>query len=187
MSFPATARYRVGTADETGPALVQELVNTKAAGGRPDLLADLDAARAWAAEVDPALTVTDRDLPRLRVLRSAFAAALAGTALTGTALTGTAARGIPAGTLSLRFEDGVVTATPKGRDAAGWFTSALLAEAYQAQRDGSWRRLKLCRKPACAVAFYDHSRNNAGVWHDVRACGNAANLRASRARRRTGA
>jgi hypothetical protein len=174
MSLPATARYGVGAAGRDGPALVQELLNTKAAGGRPDLLADLDAARPWAAAVDPGLTVTDRDLPRLRALRSTFAAAL----------TGSATRAVPTGTLSLRLEDGMVTAAPRGRDAAGWFTSALLAEAHQAQRDGSWRRLKLCRKPTCAVAFYDHSRNNAGVWHDVRVCGNAANLRASRARRR---
>jgi predicted RNA-binding Zn ribbon-like protein len=34
------------------------------------------------------------------------------------------------------------------------------------------------------VAFFDRSRNNSGVWHDVAACGNAINLRASRARRR---
>ncbi|MGV9881539.1 CGNR zinc finger domain-containing protein [Streptomyces sp. NPDC003006] len=46
------------------------------------------------------------------------------------------------------------------------------------------RRLKTCRNPLCRVAFYDRSRNNSGVWHDVKTCGNAANLRAYRARRR---
>jgi len=34
------------------------------------------------------------------------------------------------------------------------------------------------------VAFFDRSRNNSGVWHDVKFCGNAANLRAFRARQR---
>jgi predicted RNA-binding Zn ribbon-like protein len=47
-----------------------------------------------------------------------------------------------------------------------------------------WRRMKLCGNGRCAVAFFDRSRNNSGVWHDVAACGNAINLRASRARRR---
>jgi predicted RNA-binding Zn ribbon-like protein len=44
--------------------------------------------------------------------------------------------------------------------------------------------LKVCRNPRCRVAFYDRSRNNSGVWHDVRTCGNAANLRAHRERQR---
>jgi predicted RNA-binding Zn ribbon-like protein len=39
----------------------------------------------------------------------------------------------------------------------------------------------------CPCAFYDRSRNNSRVWHDVRTCGNVANLRASRARRRAAA
>jgi len=45
-------------------------------------------------------------------------------------------------------------------------------------------RLKLCRNAACGSAFYDRSKNNSGVWHDVHTCGNSANLRASRARRK---
>jgi predicted RNA-binding Zn ribbon-like protein len=52
-----------------------------------------------------------------------------------------------------------------------------------AQENTEWR-LKLCRNPECAVAFYDRSKNSSAVWHNVKTCGNAANLRASRARRR---
>ena len=44
------------------------------------------------------------------------------------------------------------------------------------------RRRKICRDPRCGVAFYDRSRNNNGVWHDLKTCGNAANLRSCRAR-----
>ena len=57
-------------------------------------------------------------------------------------------------------------------------------EVFLAQRADTWKRLKLCHKAACSSAFYDRSKNNSGVWHDVKMCGNAANLRASRARRR---
>jgi len=39
------------------------------------------------------------------------------------------------------------------------------------------------RNERCPSTFYDHSRNNSSVWHDVRTCENLANLRASRARR----
>ncbi|NUR09393.1 MAG: CGNR zinc finger domain-containing protein, partial [Nocardioidaceae bacterium] len=53
-----------------------------------------------------------------------------------------------------------------------------------AQADGSWPRLKTCRGRGCPCAFYDASRNNSRVWHDVHTCGNVANLRASRTRRR---
>jgi len=80
----------------------------------------------------------------------------------------------PAGTLALR---------PAGR-GLGWFISAVWIQVYLAQQAGTWRRLKLCHNPPCGSAFYDRSKNNSGVWHDVRVCGNAVNLRASRARRR---
>ncbi len=65
-----------------------------------------------------------------------------------------------------------------------WLASAVWGEVLLAQRDGRWERLKVCRNPVCPCAFYDRSRNNSRVWHDVRTCGNVANLRASRARRR---
>jgi predicted RNA-binding Zn ribbon-like protein len=84
-----------------------------------------------------------------------------------------------------------VELTPDGRTAlrpAGngtrWLASAVWGEVLLAQRDGSWERLKTCRNPVCPCVFHDASRNNSRVWHDVHSCGNIANLRASRARRR---
>ena len=62
--------------------------------------------------------------------------------------------------------------------------SALWSEALLAQQAGTWSRLKLCHNAQCRTAFYDTSRNNSGVWHDVSTCGNSANLRAFRERRR---
>ncbi|TDD56985.1 CGNR zinc finger domain-containing protein [Nonomuraea terrae] len=60
----------------------------------------------------------------------------------------------------------------------------MLTECLNAQQDGTWRRLKICPNPRCVATFYDRTRNNNGVWHSTRSCGNPANLRASRARRR---
>jgi predicted RNA-binding Zn ribbon-like protein len=68
-----------------------------------------------------------------------------------------------------------------------WLSSALWSEVLLGQQTGSWQRLKQCHNPDCASAFYDRSKNNSGVWHNVKTCGNAANLRASRARRRAAA
>ena len=78
---------------------------------------------------------------------------------------------------------GWVRVVPTGRGTR-WFASALWAEALQAQQAGVWPRLKLCHNAACRAAFFDTSRNNSGVWHDVSTCGNTANLRAFRERRR---
>ncbi|MFH9969312.1 CGNR zinc finger domain-containing protein [Streptomyces mirabilis] len=59
-----------------------------------------------------------------------------------------------------------------------------MIDAYQAQCADSLRRLKSCRNTRCTVTFFDRSRNNSDVWHGVRLCGNAANLRNHRARKR---
>jgi hypothetical protein len=87
-------------------------------------------------------------------------------------------------TMALRLSlDGNLTMEPIG-NTRDRLLAALLIAVHDAHRDGTWRRLKVCRNGACSGAFYDRSRNNSGVWHDVKSCGNAANLRASRARRR---
>ncbi|HWS93260.1 MAG TPA: CGNR zinc finger domain-containing protein, partial [Mycobacterium sp.] len=65
-----------------------------------------------------------------------------------------------------------------------WLASALWGEILLSQQNGTWRRIKRCHNHGCATTFYDRSKNNSGVWHNVKTCGNAANLRASRARRR---
>ncbi|MFI1564422.1 CGNR zinc finger domain-containing protein [Streptomyces sp. NPDC020490] len=190
MSYAATERFGVEPAPN-GLALVQDLLNTIGVGGPgyPDLLAKVDRAQDW---LDTALeqwsrttggspphdiAVTERDLPRLRALRDRLRGILEHPSPSGPAPE-------PTGSLRLSLSsDGRIEAHPEGR-GVGWVTSALLSEMYDAQRNDTWRRLKTCRYEKCAVAFFDRSRNNSGVWHDVRVCGNTVNLRASRARRR---
>jgi predicted RNA-binding Zn ribbon-like protein len=196
MSWDTTTRYGTSVA-EGGLALVQDLLNTISAGRprRPDLLADLASAQAWSrgALADWAATtgrpapqheLDERGLDELRALR----ADLRGVAGSGPDRTTddpavdlrTAAIG-----LALRA-DGTVVLEPRGH---GWrvLLGLVLIEVFEAQRADTWRRLKICRNDRCGTAFYDRSRNNSGAWHDVRVCGNAVNLRASRARRRAAA
>jgi predicted RNA-binding Zn ribbon-like protein len=48
----------------------------------------------------------------------------------------------------------------------------LFAAVAAAMADGSWSRLKACRRHACRWAFYDHSRNRSGTWCSMAVCGN---------------
>lgn len=67
-----------------------------------------------------------------------------------------------------------------GIDAA---IGRLLAIAYEAALDGTWRRLKVCRSDTCRWAFYDSSRNRSGAWCTMAICGNRMKGRTFRRRR----
>jgi predicted RNA-binding Zn ribbon-like protein len=60
------------------------------------------------------------------------------------------------------------------------FVGELLALIYDAIRDGTWERLKLCNEGTCAVAFYDYSKNGSGVWCSMDVCGNRNKARRRR-------
>ncbi|MEU4419410.1 CGNR zinc finger domain-containing protein [Actinoplanes sp. NPDC024001] len=191
MSWKASARHGVREAPG-GFALVQELLNTRAVMSySPDLLTVTDDAQWWVTEAlgtwsrvsglpAPTLLLSATDLRSLRRLRTAFENVVLAAANAG-----------PAGALppadvqvSLAPDvNGWVRVVPTGRGIR-WLASALWAEALLAQQAGLWLRLKLCHNATCRAAFFDTSRNNSGVWHDVSTCGNTANLRAFRERRR---
>jgi hypothetical protein len=59
---------------------------------------------------------------------------------------------------------------PAGRPGAGLLT--LLLVIRDAQRDGTWQRLKSCGNPDCRRACCDRSHSRAGTWCDTAACGN---------------
>ncbi len=55
--------------------------------------------------------------------------------------------------------------------------------AYDAARDGTWPRLKVCSSDECEWAFFDHSKNQSRRWCEF-GCGNREKTRALRKRRR---
>ncbi len=59
----------------------------------------------------------------------------------------------------------------------------VLAAAFTAMADGSWRRLKACRNHGCRWAFYDYSKNRSASWCSMQLCGNRTKSRAYRERR----
>lgn len=60
--------------------------------------------------------------------------------------------------------------------------AALLAIVYEALLDGTWFRLRACRKSSCRFAYYDHTKNASRAWCSMATCGNQA--KAQRRRRR---
>lgn len=60
----------------------------------------------------------------------------------------------------------------------------ILATAFLAQVDGSWRRLKVCASDTCTAVFFDRSKNRSGRWCSMQSCGNRSKVRAWRDRHR---
>ena len=58
-----------------------------------------------------------------------------------------------------------------------------LAIVYTAVDDGTWSRLKACRRDVCHWLFYDLSRNRSAVWCQMAVCGNRIKTKAYRERR----
>ena len=169
----ATARFEIEAAPDR-LALVQELLNTAPVGRFPDLLAETNTAAGWAASAGAGgLRLTETDLAQLRVFRDDLRSLSRGSHEGPLSWTGAAALEMGAA--------GKVALLPRGEGAA-YLISKVLAVVLEAQQVDTWRRLKTCRNPRCQVAFYDRSRNNSGAWHNVKTCGNQANLRAHRAR-----
>ena len=172
--------------------LTQELCNT-IAHERPPTLADqlgdrhvaqtwlADAAARWSrerGEPDPDTALTNAGLHQVRALREHVRQLISAADdeadwATRTPLTAP---------IVVTLRGDCVQASPRGC-GADWLASAVAVEWLLAHEHGTLRRLKLCHNARCAFAFYDRSKNNSRVWHDLAQCGNPANVRAYRARR----
>jgi predicted RNA-binding Zn ribbon-like protein len=174
-----------------GPLLrVQALVNTVELPAGPDRLADPEDARPWLIEqglMAPDSMLSDADLPLLRDVREAIRAILvsngggpAATAAECEPLRAVAAAGVVRADVDA---DGTVGLAAEGDSVAQRLVDLLLI-MREAQRDGSWARLKVCANDECRWAFYDRSRNHGGTWCEMSSCGNKLKNREFRARRR---
>jgi predicted RNA-binding Zn ribbon-like protein len=86
--------------------------------------------------------------------------------------------------LAVRIDANGASLVPQARGVDGAL-GGIVAIAYAAMSDGSWRRLKACRRDVCQWAFYDHSRNRSGAWCAMSICGNRTKTRGYRRRQAT--
>ena len=78
--------------------------------------------------------------------------------------------------------DGQVTLSAGHAGSLDAAFMTLLLAIRDAQRDGTWQRLKACGNPDCQWAFYDRSHSRAGAWCDMATCGNRIKNRRLRQR-----
>jgi predicted RNA-binding Zn ribbon-like protein len=181
--------------DESKPApeplvLVQSLVNTVELPDGADRLADPADARPWLVDnnlLAPQDDLTEADLDLVRAVREALRAMLVHNAggpppnkAALTVLRTVADGGSARAYLS---DDGEVRVTSQGDSVRDRLVEVLLI-IRDAQRDGSWTRLKACANDECRWAFYDRARNHGGTWCDMATCGNKLKNREFRARRK---
>ena len=182
--------------DEPRPApgrlmLVQALVNTVELPDGSDRLADKADARPWLVDshlLAPRADLMDGDLELVRAVREALRAMLVNNAggpppnKTALAtLRSVASRGSAHASLD---DDGAVRLAADG-DSVRDRLMELMLIIRDAQREGTWARLKACANDECQWAFYDRSRNHGGTWCEMAACGNKLKNRAFRARSKT--
>jgi predicted RNA-binding Zn ribbon-like protein len=91
------------------------------------------------------------------------------------------------GRLVIRFAAGEARLEPASRTVDGALAE-LVGIVQTAMADGTWPRLKACRRDVCHWLFYDRSRNRSAVWCQMAVCGNRVKTKAYRERRpaRTG-
>lgn len=170
-------------------ALVQAFVNTVDLEDGTERLRDRGCLRAWLLEHDlipSGVAVSDADLRLVLQVREALRA-LAMENSGGEAShqsVDTLNRAAESARLAIRFdEDGRARLEPRlpGVDGA---LGRLLGIVYTAMVNGTWRRLKACRRDTCRWLFYDRSKNRSSTWCQMAVCGNREKAKAYRRRRR---
>jgi predicted RNA-binding Zn ribbon-like protein len=184
--------------DESKPApaplaRIQALVNTVERPDGRDRLADPSDARPWLVEqhlLSRGAALRDADLAMIRDVREAFRVLLvhnsggpSPTAAELKPLRDAASKALARAEFDA---GGQIRLSAAGESVAERLIELLLI-MRDAQRDGSWARLKACGNDECHWAFYDKSRNHGGTWCEMSTCGNKLKNREFRARQRRAA
>jgi predicted RNA-binding Zn ribbon-like protein len=158
--------------------LVQRFVNTVDLEHRREVLhspARLQAVLLELGLLEGGGRVTAADLGRVLELRGRLRRlALANNAGTEDSVLEAA--------LVVRIDRRVGVLEPARRNVDGALAD-LVGIVYTAMADGTWSRLKACRRDVCHWLFYDRSRNRSAVWCQMAVCGNRTKTKAYRARR----
>ena len=164
--------------------LIRRFVNSWDYPSGPDRFAEPQSASQWTAENGLSPITNQADCERLRGFREALRDVIFANngegderlAWEAVATFFTGAR------LGFRFDAqrGVVL-EPSG-EGADAVIARLLAIVNDAVCEGTWSRMRACRKDTCRFAYYDHSKNGSRAWCSMAVCGNRE--KANRRRKR---
>lgn len=154
--------------------LVREFVNSVEIDSGADPLCGPDGLESWCTEGGRCAGLDAGALTLLREFREALRGALE--ANLGTADMASAWRALEpfAGRAGFKIRitgPGKPALEPQGSGPDA-FVAEVFGIVYDAVADGTWQRLKACRKHTCRWAFYDRSKNGSGAWCNMAVCGN---------------
>lgn len=180
---------RVNPASDTAPGgleLVRSFENTVELPNGPDRLASVDEAAQWCLSYGLPPVTGPAELQRLREFREALRDVLF--ANNGEGELHAAWEGlrpfVSAAHLTLTVDGSrglELRAAERERRGA---IATLLVAVHESLLDGSWRRLRACRKASCRWAYYDHTKNGSRAWCSMATCGNQAKAQRRRERER---
>ena len=167
--------------------LVQGFVNTRDLEEGTDLLQKRNDADAWLTNAGlwcRSAFPSARELEEARELREAIRQFLAAEVGGRATTTPTAVLRAYARSTRMRVQmgdSGAVSLVPTG-DRMDAVFGTLFTIIRDAQRVGTWSRLKVCANPECLWAFYDRSHARRSAWCEMATCGNRLKNRRFRAR-----
>jgi predicted RNA-binding Zn ribbon-like protein len=170
-------------------ALVQSFINTNDREGDSDKLSTPDQLAAWLEEhglLEGEVPIGEVEWQRTLAVREglrALAQANNGAPVSHEQIANINAAVKPL-RLGIRFDpQGAVSLAP-ARDSADAFLVPVLTAMLVAQDNGTWPRLKACRRDVCQWVYYDHSKNNRSIWCTMSICGSREKMKVYRMRRR---
>jgi predicted RNA-binding Zn ribbon-like protein len=163
--------------------LVQAFVNSVDAEHGPDLFEDAAGLAEWLERHGLGADLGAADTAAAREVREALRALLHvnNGAPPDPVAEATLDRAARRARLEPAFGAAALVPRASGVDGA---IGQVLAAAFAAMLDGSWRRLKACPREVCGWAFYDRSTNASATWCSMRVCGGRAKAGAYYRRRR---
>jgi predicted RNA-binding Zn ribbon-like protein len=179
--MPASSEHAPGALD-----LIRHFENTADLPDGPDRLDGLEHASQWCLSHGLPPVTNSASLERLRNFREALRHVLfannheadSRTAWEGLRLFVSSAR------LDLTIDPERGLGLKPSREGSESAIASLLAVVYEALVDGTWSRLRACRKPSCRFAYYDHTKNGSRAWCSMASCGNQAKAQRRRQRER---
>jgi predicted RNA-binding Zn ribbon-like protein len=155
--------------------LVQDFINSNDREGGDDLFDTSAGLLAWSSEHGLAnvAALGAPDLERATNLREALrllARKNRDPAVNDSPAWALVNRELRRAHLRLELGPSAVRLVPQG-GGVDRLLGEVLAAMTAAIGDGSWQRLKACRRDGCQWVFYDHSRNQAATWCAMQICG----------------